>query len=288
MKFYPADWRADPRLRDCSLAARGLWIELLGLMHEGEPYGHFRLRQGLTGGVNEGVRALALKLGVELDELSRAFAELQREGVFDLSDDGVISSRRMVRDAQKAAINQANGRKGGNPRLSKPDGDPPKGSDNPSVKGEDKAQKPEARSQNNNPPPSRAGATPEGPKPLWAERLERAHEILDQRGSQGLPGLMTFVELRRWCEPEVGAPCDWDLDVIPAIVEEAARAKAAGKLVKAWGWFRERAISNRDRRLAGNPPPSASAAQSNKPYRRETAQEREDRLVAKVLAGASQ
>jgi hypothetical protein len=31
MKFYPADWRADPMLRVCSIGARGLWIELLSL-----------------------------------------------------------------------------------------------------------------------------------------------------------------------------------------------------------------------------------------------------------------
>jgi hypothetical protein len=40
MKFYPADWRADPMLRVCSIGARGLWIELLALMHESERYGH--------------------------------------------------------------------------------------------------------------------------------------------------------------------------------------------------------------------------------------------------------
>ena len=43
LKFYPADWRADPRLRMCSLAARGLWIELMSYMHEGEPYGHLTI-----------------------------------------------------------------------------------------------------------------------------------------------------------------------------------------------------------------------------------------------------
>jgi hypothetical protein len=39
MKFYPADWRSDPMLRLCSLAARGLWAEMICLMHEAEPYG---------------------------------------------------------------------------------------------------------------------------------------------------------------------------------------------------------------------------------------------------------
>ena len=39
MKFYPADWRAEPSLRFTSLAARGLWIEMLALMHEATPRG---------------------------------------------------------------------------------------------------------------------------------------------------------------------------------------------------------------------------------------------------------
>ena len=34
MKWYPADWRSDPGLRMCSFAARGLWADLLALMHE--------------------------------------------------------------------------------------------------------------------------------------------------------------------------------------------------------------------------------------------------------------
>ena len=39
MKFYTADWRSDPALRMCSMAARGLWVEMICLMHEATPYG---------------------------------------------------------------------------------------------------------------------------------------------------------------------------------------------------------------------------------------------------------
>ena len=39
LKFFPSDWWADPALRMCSLAARGLWIEMLCLMHEARPHG---------------------------------------------------------------------------------------------------------------------------------------------------------------------------------------------------------------------------------------------------------
>ena len=42
LKFYPRDWRGDQALRLVSLHARGLWIELLCVMHEATPYGHRR------------------------------------------------------------------------------------------------------------------------------------------------------------------------------------------------------------------------------------------------------
>jgi hypothetical protein len=40
---YPGDWRRDTALQTCSLAARGLWIEIVCLMHEGEPYDCLRV-----------------------------------------------------------------------------------------------------------------------------------------------------------------------------------------------------------------------------------------------------
>jgi hypothetical protein len=39
-QFYPSDWRNDAGLRLCSISARGLWMDMMCLMHDGEPYGH--------------------------------------------------------------------------------------------------------------------------------------------------------------------------------------------------------------------------------------------------------
>jgi hypothetical protein len=46
-QFYPADWRNNAKLRRCSWGARGVWIELLGLVHDSDTYGllHWPLRQ---------------------------------------------------------------------------------------------------------------------------------------------------------------------------------------------------------------------------------------------------
>ena len=41
-QFYPADWRANAKLRRCSHAARGAWIDLLGLFHDSDEYGVIR------------------------------------------------------------------------------------------------------------------------------------------------------------------------------------------------------------------------------------------------------
>jgi hypothetical protein len=38
-QFYPADWRNNAKLRRCSWEARGVWIELLGLLHDSDDYG---------------------------------------------------------------------------------------------------------------------------------------------------------------------------------------------------------------------------------------------------------
>jgi hypothetical protein len=146
MKFYPSDWRSDPMLRLCSLAARGLWAELMCLMHEAEPYGSM-----LVNGKRINKVQMAALVGVSEKECSALIMELEGAGVFSRDPDGTIYSRRMRRDHEKALKDKANGQGGGNPKLkSKVDGDvkgrvnPP---DNPPVGDGDKAQRPEARDQ---------------------------------------------------------------------------------------------------------------------------------------------
>lgn len=46
-QFYPADWRNNANLRRCSWAARGAWIEIMGLLHDSDRYGvlHWTLKE---------------------------------------------------------------------------------------------------------------------------------------------------------------------------------------------------------------------------------------------------
>lgn len=136
LKFYPSDWRADPALRMCSIGARGLWMEMLCVMHEASPRGHL-----LVNGRAITSPQLASLVGMASDGVEALLSELEDAGVFSRKKNGVIFSRRMEKDENKARKNQENGKMGGNPSLCKPS--EKQESLNPEVK----AQKPEARNQ---------------------------------------------------------------------------------------------------------------------------------------------
>ncbi|MCC4240359.1 hypothetical protein [Thalassospira povalilytica] len=147
MKFYPTDWRADPALRVCSLAARGLWVEMLCIMHEATPRGYLTIKGRAVTDAQ-----LAALSGASIDDITKLIGELEDMGVFSRDGKGCIYSRRIIRDEKKSRIAQKNGKSGGNPKLSSHGkqtqnpasvNPPDKGGD----KGQDKTQKPEARSQ---------------------------------------------------------------------------------------------------------------------------------------------
>ncbi len=114
MKFYPQDWRADEKLRLCSLAARGLWMEMLAIMHRSERYG-----QLLISGHAPTEAQLAVQVGASTPEVSELCGQLEAAGVFSRTGSGVIYSRRMTRDYKKVKIARQNGKTGGNPSLRK-------------------------------------------------------------------------------------------------------------------------------------------------------------------------
>jgi hypothetical protein len=132
-KFYPADWRSDEELRNCGPAARGLWIEMLCLMHKATPYGHLLINGEVLTDMQ-----LAVQTGVPSDQLPTLIGELEKAGVFSRTGKGVIYSRKMVRDEKKAKTAKNNGKNGGNPTLSNQRGN--KLLDNPEVKPPDKGQ----------------------------------------------------------------------------------------------------------------------------------------------------
>lgn len=108
-KFCPTDWRGDDELQSCSLAAKGLWVELLCVAHKGGGYVLIN-RQAPS------VEQLAKLVGSKSDEVANCLQELITFGVC-AQQDGVIVSRRMVRDAKRRKANRRNGKRGGNPAL---------------------------------------------------------------------------------------------------------------------------------------------------------------------------
>ena len=133
LKWYPADWRSETTLRMVGRPARSLWVDLIGIMHEAEPYGHL-----LIGGLKPTLKQLSQILGDPVEEIAILMHELETNGVCSKNHDGVLFSRRMVKDRQKSTVLSEAGKSGGNPGLKgrlKPE-------DKPS-----RARVPEARSQ---------------------------------------------------------------------------------------------------------------------------------------------
>jgi len=97
MKFWPSDWKGDAALRICGLAARGLWIECIAIMHEAQPYGHLVVNARPLN-----ARQIAAIVGSSERDVTKLLAELEDAGVFSRTEAGVIFSRRMVRDNEKS------------------------------------------------------------------------------------------------------------------------------------------------------------------------------------------
>jgi hypothetical protein len=95
-KFYPSDWRGDAKLQACSLAARGLWIELTCIMHEAKPYGHL-----LIDGKTPTYYRISQLVHTDYRVVKKLIAELKKTGVIASEITSEITSRRMVRDELK-------------------------------------------------------------------------------------------------------------------------------------------------------------------------------------------
>lgn len=111
-QFYPADWLRDTALRSCSIGARGLWIDMICFMHEGNPYGVLKVGNKVILPAN-----LAVMVGATLKEIEGWLDELESAQVFDRGEEGEVMSRRMIKDENLRNIRAEGGKKGGNPSL---------------------------------------------------------------------------------------------------------------------------------------------------------------------------
>lgn len=261
LKFYPSDWRSDPALRMCSLSARGLWMEMLCLMHEATPRGHL-----LVNGRQLTAKQLAGLVGSSPKEVEEALTELEEAGVFSLTDNRTIVSRRMVRDDEKAERDKANGKGGGNPKLKAPVNpqiqDEVIGGVNPQVKAHGTrmpaTQKPEARSQkepSHQQPELEADADDQ--KVHWTratlDKLEadcRKAAGVENHPSTGLLVIGPIADL---------IDSGWSLErhILPAL--RAAKAKG-GKPGSTWAYYAKIVTNGATEPPKAAPPPTESAS----------------------------
>lgn len=97
IKFYPTDWQAEPTLRTCSLASKGLWIEMLGLMAHSVRHGYLCKMNSPDPMPPED---LAKILGQPIEEIKSLLQDLEQNGVFSKTSDGFVYSRRLLKDAK--------------------------------------------------------------------------------------------------------------------------------------------------------------------------------------------
>lgn len=87
-------------------------MDMLCFMHEGSPYGHLKVANKVILPSN-----LAQMVGLTLEQVECSLKELKDAGVFDETEEGVIFSRRMIRDENIRNARALGGKLGGNPAL---------------------------------------------------------------------------------------------------------------------------------------------------------------------------
>lgn len=103
-QWYPGDFKRDVALLACGFEARWLWRAMLDLMDDGEPRGHLT-----AGGVPIDATQLARIECAPVAKVRRWLKELEERKVFSRTDDGVIFSRRMVKDEKLRRVRAAAG-----------------------------------------------------------------------------------------------------------------------------------------------------------------------------------
>jgi len=107
------EWLEMSSLRNVSLAARGLWIDLLCIFRDSPEPGKLLLPDGRR---ITTVR-LAAMLQSSLDDIRAAMAELQGVGMVQQAEDGTFYSTEIGKREKRRRRCATAGRKGGNPGI---------------------------------------------------------------------------------------------------------------------------------------------------------------------------
>jgi hypothetical protein len=204
IQFYVGDWRKDPTVTCLSVAARGLWIEMLLMMFESPVRGYLLLESGQPMSIQQIARAGGAK---DAREAQRLIEEMEHAGTFSRNEpgkewyrgdvaEGAILNRRMVRDEKISSVRREAGSKGGNPALKS------------LTTGEDFGSALDNQNDNQNPTPSA--------RKMKNEDSSSKKQEASENGSKGSapnpiadPG---WFEFRTQCEKAgmSGSEPDWD------------------------------------------------------------------------------
>ena len=113
MQWYPADWRKDTAVQMLSFHDRGVWFELINIMHESAERGVL-----VINGAPMPEDALSRLLGLDKQTFNQTLSNLLTYGVAkQRDDDGAIYCKRMVEDEKLSQLRRDAGKLGGNPAL---------------------------------------------------------------------------------------------------------------------------------------------------------------------------
>lgn len=235
-KFFWQDWHGDDEVASCSLAAQGLWMRLLCRAARSTTPGHVLLN-GRKPSTEELRDACRLKDPQEVIEA--LLAELISKGVCDLTREGVIVSRRMVRDARRRQISS----KGGKSRQRQI-----AETNDESLVGTRRLVQPPS-TINQNPSTINHPLTPKGEPPTLDEQIDKLAKIGRALGCdltthpRGPRLIRDMIELEQ-------SGLDLETDLIPTIRE----LREGGRVPKDLGslmYFRKAAMARKEARELG-------------------------------------
>ena len=120
LQFYVGDWRKDPGVQALDFETRGVWFELLLIMHGCAERGKL-----LLNGKAMPEDAVAQLLGLSLEKTKQILSKLLAYGVASIDEvTGAICNRRMVRDESIRKTKAESGRLGGLAKAKQTAGEP--------------------------------------------------------------------------------------------------------------------------------------------------------------------
>lgn len=112
MQFYVGDWRRATDVQSLPYHERGIWFEMLCLMHDSPLCGELSNADGTPMAEEE----VARLLGLARQDYTKARDLILRKGVASVNEHGVIYSRRMVKDRQAKEAKSRAGKAGADSR----------------------------------------------------------------------------------------------------------------------------------------------------------------------------